>query len=316
MPFVTLRDKSQFMIRSSFLWLTFGLLLTHCSSEKSPTVPACSYKSKAQKSIKMSTSPQTVGLPFDQAKLIELLWTDVAQGECFLRQNGGIQLYKISSQNEIQSPQVFEKLKQAPSSSVEDWERNSTELGAPLLGLTTFWIYSQPTEKISRAEIMVVSQARPWHLWHEYTHYLIGLSRMNSKELNLKKIKPKEVSDALDAALIQKDNDALFKKNFQQFSALQIDYIQKAFVDEILIEATLSDLTTQAFDLLPVSLDDLADSVAHMAFYKHQYNDYYQTSVEEIQAALGHLSSEQQDIVGLHLKRLEQNKTNLESILH
>ncbi len=269
----------------------------------------------------MSTFPQKVGLPFDQKKLIELMWVRVEQSECFVRKNGNVQLFKVPSQSE--STALFSQLKPAPPAAIKNWNEHSQSLrfkrngkSSQLLGLTTLYFTSTPTEKIENTVILILPEARPWHLWHEYAHYLIGVTRTNSKSMNLKTRPREEVEIALQQMFGKKKKTKVFEKSFKSLANKQIEFLQKAYVDEILIELTLIDLTSQAFDLLPVSYEDLEDSERHIQDYFEEYLDAYHQFVSELQTLLNASASpEQQALIGLHLKRLEQDKDNLESVI-
>jgi hypothetical protein len=303
------------------LWLSLILLLAQCSSEKAPaTAPPCTYKSTPQRSLKMSTFPQKVGLPFDQKKLIDLMWVSVDQSECFVRKNGNVQLFKAPSQSK--SSTLFSHLKSAPPAAIKNWNKHieilsSKRNGKPsqLLGLTTLYFTSTPSEKIARTEILILPEARSWHLWHEYAHYLIGVSRTNSKSMNLKERPLEDVEIAL-LQIGKKKKTKDFEKYFKSLANKQIEFLQKAFVDEVLIELTLIDITSQAFDLLPVSYEDLEDAERHIQNHFEEYLVFYDRFVSDLQTLAASASLEQQALIELHLKSLEKDKDNLESNIY
>ncbi len=291
-----------------FLWI-FSAALISCSSDKAS--PPCQYQSQSQFTLQPSTVPENLGLAFEQQKLIELMWTSSAQSECFLRKNGGVRVFTISNGRST-GENTFVTLKKAPTTSEQNWNGsqdeirgNSNEPTLDLLGLTTFWFYSTPNERIVGAEILLRADGRPWHLWHEYAHVLIGELRVRSSELSLRDPKAKDVKDALDTALSQTTSDN-FQEKFTTFSELQLDYMQKAFLDEVLIERTLQDLISQSSDLLPVDQRDFQESQAVIDRFTKRYQSYLQRQEQMLKRIASVLSADQQAVVQTHLSRMQK----------
>lgn len=291
-----------------FLWI-FSAALVSCSSDKD--APACQYQSQPQFTLRQSTVPENLGLAFEQQKLIELMWTSSAQSECFLRKNGGVRVFKISS-TQTTVEDTFVTLKPAPPASQKNWNgsqeeirSNSNEPVLDLLGLTTFLFYSTPIERIVSAEILLRADGRPWHLWHEYAHVLIGQFRVKSLELSLRDPKQKDVKEALDLALSQ-TTLAEFQEKFMIFSNAQMDYMQKTFLDEVLIERTLQDLISQSSDLLPVDQRDFQESQAVIDQFTKRYQSYLQRQERILKNVATALSPDQQTVVQTHLSRMQK----------
>jgi hypothetical protein len=292
----------------------FTAALIGCSSDEDS--PACQYKSQPQFQLQPSTAPKTLGLAFDQQKLIELMWTTSAQSECFLRKNSGVRVFKISS-GQTATDETFVTLKQAPLASQKNWNgsqeeirANSSEPALDLLGLTTFLFYSTPTEKIVSAEILLRADGRPWHLWHEYAHVLIGELRVKSLELSLRNPRAKDVKDALQEALAQTTAED-FAEKFATFSKLQIDYMQKTFLDEVLIERTLQNLISQSSDLLPVDQRDFQESQAVIDRFTKRYQSYLERQHRELTNTMATLSDDQRILVQAHLGLMREQNLSL-----
>jgi hypothetical protein len=260
------------------------------------------------------------GLPFQQEPLIALMWTPTNDCECFARKNGNIRIYKVPTER-INSTLTFKKLKNAPVKSVSNWQEsvesiNRNRTGRPTLlwGLTTLFFHSLPMEKIVHTEILLREDGRPWHLWHEYIHYLIGRSRSESPQMNLHKPSPEELTVAFEKAMEQNDLE-LFNKLFQAYSDLQMEFIQQEFVDEIVIEQTLLDLVAQAKELLPVDNRDIQDSMDIVDRYEDKYRFYLMEQQHRFTQLIFNLDKNRRATVELHLRRLQQHHNNLASII-
>lgn len=313
------------------LWTPLLLTLTFCSSED-PSTPPCNYTSSPKQQLKLSTNPDTLRLPFDQQKLVALMWTPASQSECFVRKNGAIQLYKVTNARSSGRAEpkgestngTFVMLKPSPPQSMQNW-RDSEEMiqsGASsngplpeLLGLTHFKYYDVPQEKIVQTVIQVRAEGRPWHLWHEYAHYLIGVTRVQSPTANLTSLQDVDVQKALGQALNSKDNLELLQKEFQKFSDLQIDFIEKKYMDEILIESTLIELALQAPNDLPFDDTDVDDSRAVIHTFWMRYRSYVENAVDELRWETAGLGTEIQALAEHHIQRLEQHKNNLHIVI-
>ncbi|MBY0386160.1 hypothetical protein K2X05_13460 [bacterium] len=305
-----------------FRWLPqfiFILMLVSCSSKES-SQPPCQYTSTPQTVIKHSTTPERTGLPYQQEPLISLMWTPINDCECFVRKNGRIQIYKVPEEP-INKTLTFQKLKNAPAKSISNWTESVEQINSNrsghrsiLWGLTTLFFQSLPKEKIAHTEILLREDSRPWHLWHEYSHYLIGISRSESPHMNLRKPSLEELSAAFDKALQQNDSDE-FNKHFQKFSDLQMDFIQQEFVDEIVIEQTLQDLASQAKELLPVDNRDFQDSMDVVDRYNDKYRFYLMEQQQRFSQLSAELDQDRRGAIELHLRRLQQLETNLASVV-
>jgi hypothetical protein len=301
------------MLRVTTLIL-LALGLTRCSSQEDPQETSCEYQSQSQKEIKLSTTPQTMNLPFDQQKIISLLWTPTEQSECFLTKNGSVKLYKLPNQ-ENRADDTFVTLKPATSSALENWSRAENSIEATLLGLTTVSFLSVPQEKIVDTQIVVRSEGRPWHLWHEYVHFLIAQTRVAAPDLLLDSVTETEVSESLDRALAQINNPSHFQELFLEFSNLQLDYLQKAFVEEIVIESTLLELTAQAEAYLTFDQIDRSESLNVIVMFYTRYDNYLQRALHELLAKTTGINPELQTLVDQHQKRLIDHQTRLKSII-
>ncbi len=299
------------IFKSLFLGF-FSSALIGCSSDEE--TPACQYKSNPQMLLEHSRAPETLGLAFQQRKLVELMWTNSAQSECFLRKNGGVQVFKIASSQNA-NEESFVTLKPAPQASQQNWlesqnQINQDQINVTLLGLTSFKFYSTPTERIVSAEILLRADGRPWHLWHEYAHFLIGELRVQSSEMSLRNPTSGEVKKALAEFLAQPVFEK-FEEKFKIFSDLQLDYMKKEFMDEILIEKTLQDLISQAPNFLPVDRQDFLDSQEVIERFKKKYNTYFKRQENELNGLFVLLSQEQQALIQAHVVRMHQQLSQL-----
>lgn len=306
------------------VWIPLLFALTHCSSED-PAAP-CKYTSQPLKELKLSTAPDILGLPFEQQKLVALMWTPTNESECFVQKNGAVKLYKVVDQQVSSSNDTFVKLKPTPASSLKSWNESEAEIQSAainsgngplpqLLGLTHFKYYDVPQERIVSTEIMVRSEGRPWHLWHEYAHHLIGVARVQSPTAKIENRRKKDVEESLQKALAAKEDPSLLQKEFQNFSDLQIDYIEKKFVDEILIETTLIDLALQTENVLPFDQKDVEDSREVINTFWRRYKNYSQNAIDDLRWETAGMGDNVQELVELHIKRLEQHKINLQSLI-
>lgn len=248
------------------------------------------------------------------------MWTSVDDCECFVRKNGRIRIYKVSTEP-INSRLTFKKLKNAPTNSMKNWSEsvediNRNRSGRPkiLWGLTTLYFHSLPKEKIVHTEILLREDGRIWHLWHEYIHYLIGVSRSESEQMSIHKPSPEELSDALEKALQQPHLED-FNTFFQKFSDLQMEFIQQEFIDEIVIEQTLLDLVSQAEDLLPVDNRDIQDSMDIVDRYNDKYRLYLMEQQQRFLQLSADLDVDRRRSVELHLRRFQQQQSNLASVV-
>lgn len=283
-----------------FLWI-FSAALISCSSDKDS--PTCQYKSQPNFQLQQSPTPENLGLAFEQQKLIELMWTTSAQSECFLQKNGRVRVFKIPSE-QSSGTDTFVMLKPAPQASQQNWLDSQGQINGILLGLTTFKFYSVPQEKIVSAEILLRADGRPWHLWHEYAHYLIGALRVQSPTMSLRNPSSGDVRKARETALSQ-TTVAEFQAKFAIFSDLQMDYMQKTFLDEILIERTLQDLISQSSDLLPVDQRDFLESQDVIDRFAERYDSYLQRQQRELKEVAATLKADEQAIVQAHLLRMQ-----------
>lgn len=283
------------------LWILGGAL-AGCSSDKD--TPSCNYQSKPQTELQASQAPEAMGLPIQQQKLMELMWTSTTQSECFLLKNGNVRLYKVQIQSTTPED-TFVVLKPAPQNAQQNWVNSQGQLSGTLLGLTTFKFYSVPTERIVNSEILLRPDGRPWHLWHEYAHYLIGDLRVKSTTLTLRNPLPGEVRDALNTALTQTTSEE-FQRKFLIYSDLQLDYMQKAYLDEVVIEKTIQDLASQAQTLLAVSAQDFQESQDVIDRFFQKYRSYFFRHQQDLKNLLPTLTDEQQQAVLTHLNRMDE----------
>jgi hypothetical protein len=331
------------VLKSSLLWFLTTALMG-CSDDKETP---CSYQSQPKSQLQFSSAPETLGLSFPQQKLVEMMWTSPSQSECFVRRNGNVNLfrvqneqptYRVQGESSAELENSFVLLKPAPQASQETWRKSEEQLKIEeqlkceedlnckerlnseenlkvlLLGLTSFAFYSLPTERVVSAEILLRSDSRPWHLWHEYTHFLIGQFRVQATDLSLRNPVSDTVRDALNDAVSQTEPEE-FQKKFSAFSDLQLDYMQKEFLDEVLIETTLQELISQAKDLLPVDELDFEESQRVVERFKEEYNSYFERQQQVFADLQPQLSSERQDLLQKHIERLEKQRTALLTLL-
>jgi hypothetical protein len=144
---------------------------------------------------------------------------------------------------------------------------------------------------------------------------LIGVTRVNSPTASLTSLEASDVQKALAQALNAKDNSDLLQKEFQKFSDVQIDFIEKKYVDEILIESTLIDLALQAPNHLPFDATDVDDSRAVIATFWMRYSTYVENAVDELRWETAGFGDEIQALTEQHIKRLQEHKNNLKIVI-
>ena len=87
--------------------------------------------------------------------------------------------------------------------------------------------------------------------------------------------------------------------------------MQKAFLDEILIEQTLQDLISQGADFLPVDAEDFRESQSVVERFLEKYNSYVQNQERILQKLQSKLSASQQSLIQTHLARIQQQRASL-----
>lgn len=229
-------------MKTQIALLSFALVALLACSEDAPDSPPCKYEVQEHQTPALSTYAHQLNVPFDQETLIRFMNVEPTQSECFARQYAPIRIYRVPFmvQNDYTS-----FLRPAPTAALTTWRKFEASFGFNLKGLTTFRYYPGAQEKITEAFILLRDDASAWHMWHEFSHFIIGTERAKSHDHSLH-IAEKDQLEKLKSELLESTNDGdTFSEKLQKYFNDNHEYLQKRFVDEIIIEASLIYITSQ-----------------------------------------------------------------------
>jgi len=253
-----------------------SLLLASCWSDSSKsTVIPCTYKEPTQvPEYQWSTLPDQMHITVDQERLTKFMAIALSDDECYLRNEDHAVLAKMVSGREP-NPE-FAEFKEASNVMTQSWRDYSAAFQNGLMGLTTiqYGMDGSHRETIREIDLMVRDDARRWHLWHEYTHVLIGEARATSETQTLSLPGEKVLEDqTAQLKTLDPGTDEYTTRLAALVQGFR-DRIDKAYIDELLIEATLVDLTIQHRHELGLTSEDYLRTVNAMNFFMGRYEDY------------------------------------------
>jgi hypothetical protein len=298
--------------------LTVGfsaLLVFACSEKKDEKAPPCTFTIKEYSPPKLATYANTFNIPYDQEILMNFMVVDFKESECFAQQYAPVHIYKIPFDG---ADSTFVKdLTLAPETNLKTWLNFEDAYGSSLKGLTTFRFEDTADEKIIESTIMLRTDADQWHLWHEFSHFLIGTLRSSSHDHNLH-IAEETTLEKLKADLIpwSSDEDTALTK-IQSYFNTKSEYIMKRYIDEMVIEATLVYLTTQPNSPFKVSQKDLDDSLRLIDFFYFKLNFILLDTQNEIEAIkLQHSATKAQlDLLDMYEQKMKQQRVEMDRIV-
>jgi hypothetical protein len=260
--------------------LSLALTLTSCWNGSDDGVAvgpqACPFEKPLYvPEYKLSPYPDTMNTGLNQEKLVYFMSLATSEAPCYLATTDGISVSQVPSDNGEINPE-FAALPVASGQVVQNWRVYSEGFKNNLMGLTTMRISGRGAdEKISTMSIAVRSDARRWHLWHEYTHALIGQARAANKNQNLSI--PSEGAlrkKFTDLVALDRDSEE-YATGLQELVQAYRDWLDKSYIDEMLIESTLIDLTRQFPAVLEMTGEDYARSVNAIDFFMQRYDRAY-----------------------------------------
>ncbi len=290
----------------------FALFLIQCSSQEE--TPPCTYTSTPLVTLKESELPALMQLPLDQQKLIALMWVPEEQCSCYLNKNGAVKAYKIEDSNFQGAPDTFPHLARPSASGLKEWQESQVDVGDHLLGLTVLGYRQQKQESIVYTRVYVRSDGPMWSLWHEYTHFLIGQWRASSPDVVIQRVRHEDLEATRQAALALDTNSEDYIQRWLSYFDLEIQFIQKNFGDEILIEALLLDYAHQAGGTLKISESETLNASYLINDFYTDFLRYKAVSVTRMQLLKNTSSEDLKTQIDKQIARIDEFETTLKKI--
>ncbi|MCC6138156.1 MAG: hypothetical protein IT287_05960 [Bdellovibrionaceae bacterium] len=304
------------------LWLwalaaPFILSVVSCTAEQ-PNATAksepCDFKVAEHTTPKFATYANELSIPYDQEKLVQFMWVDLNQSECFAKQYAPVKIYRVPFP---QDNGVFSTLPEAPKDVIKTWTSFEQSSGNALKGLTTFTFESGKNEKIVKSFMLVRADASSWHLWHEFSHFIIGTKRADHHDQNLMIAEQKFLDKAKNDILEFNSNESVYSKKLQTFFNSNYEFITKRFIDEIIIEATLVHLTHQSGATPEITSLDIQSAVNMIQFFAFQMNFQIVETINTIGMLRDHpLTKAQTDLLDMYEDRLNFQRQTINKVLN
>lgn len=288
-----------------------------CTAEQ-PNVtassPPCDFIIAEHETPKLATYANELNIPYDQEKLVKFMWVDLAQSECYAKQFAPVKIYRVPYTDESGE---FATLPEAPQTVIKSWESFEVASGNSLKGLTTFNFESGKNEKIVQSYMLVRADATAWHLWHEFSHFIIGAERAGHHDQNL------QIAEQafLDSAKKELNNftadETIYSQKLQNYFNNNHEYITKRFLDEITIEATLIFLTRQNSGTPKVHDRDVRNALDLIMFFSLQMGFHIidtTTTIQQIKSQHA-LSQAQLDLLNMYEERLKAQKSIVDRMI-
>lgn len=271
----------------------------------------CDFKVTPHNSPKFATYADDLRIPYKQDKLVDFMWAD--QSECYARQFAPINIYRVPY---TENSGVFNNLREAPAKSIESWRSFEVASGNMLMGLTTFRFEPGANERIIESTILLRTDATKWHMWHEFSHFIIGTDRASSHDHSL------QIADAMTLETLKKsidtfstDEDAYSQKLQTYFNANH-EYLMKRYLDEIVIEASLIFLVQQQGSTPGASEREMQSSLHLIQFFQTQLNQHIDVTLHSInELKKNPLSKAQLDLLDMYQQRLHHQRDTVERIV-
>lgn len=320
-------------MKSRFFPLILLSLSLFACSEETPTVaPLCKLETPEVQLVE-SDIPKEFEYEMNQQSLAQLMKLELESLQCFASHQQRLQIYQSKTpvparktlappknDQERQSVDYFHQLPAPPPHLQNTWNIQSQNVPGTLKGLTTTDLYIINNHfSLNWAAITLRKDSRPWHLWHEYMHYLIRLKQLNANtfkkipsETELKEL-AKQLSD-LSTQLPNREQEfvAVLHKFMEKKSIHQRNFL----IEELVIEATLIDLISINPDLIEFNYADIHESKNYI--YQYADNYFFETGKIlhslSVVASQNNISEPLQNIVLGYSQDLEQRRTAINSL--
>ncbi|MBY0313989.1 MAG: hypothetical protein K2Q26_00590 [Bdellovibrionales bacterium] len=171
---------------------------------------------------------------------------------CFVKLQDNVTLEKIP-RAQTSTNNEFSRLSVATADRQNYW--NQKERGGPLMGLTIFsFVETDRAQELKHTAILVTDTVRPWHLWHEFSHHLVGKSRLSQPHRRFTAPTPKQLGEAREnlervSRQVLASSDSTRMEEFSGQIKAYVDLVFRDldfnYVHEIVIELTLTELALQ-----------------------------------------------------------------------
>lgn len=252
-----------------FIFISLYLLASGCSQKNEAPSTPCKFTVQQHQDPKFSTDPNTFHIPHNQKALVDMMWVSTADCECYAKQFGPVHVYKVPYNDGLHKSFVapFPPVTEAAYKTWHEFENTSD---STLRGLTTFRFENKTDEKILNANIMLREDSGPWHLWHEFSHFIIGVNRASSHTDNLL-IAQETTVESLRQKMLEFDPiEDRYLATMQDFFNTYNEYLLKRYLDEIVIEASLIHLTSQRETTPQVTVNDFTESLRVIEFFYYK----------------------------------------------
>lgn len=304
----------RFTVWLSLIPLAFSLFA--CSVEQSATAKnePCDFTVASHTTPKFATYANDLSIPYNQEKLVQFMWVDLEQSECFAKQYAPVKIYRIPYE---QDSGVFNALPAAPQDVLKTWTSFEQASGNTLKGLTTFSFQMGKEEKIINSFLLVRADASPWHLWHEFSHFIIGTERASHHDQNLMIAEQAFLDKTKEELLKFSSDETAYSKKLQTFFNNNHEFITKRFIDEIIIEATLVHLTLQTGSTPKISALDIQNAVNMIQFFAFQMNFKIVDGINTITSLRTNpLTKAQIDLLDMYEERLKFQRQTINKVLN
>lgn len=294
-----------------------SFVFSACTAEQ-PNTPQsipCDYTVADHAAPQFATYAHEMNIPYNQERLVQFMWVDLDQSECFAKQFAPVKIYRVPF---IQDNGVFQKLPEAPTKAINSWKHFEASSGSALKGLTTFSFESGTNEKIIESFMLVRADASQWHLWHEFSHFIIGTERANHHDHNLQIAEKSHLYTLQSQLLNPPTNEQEYSQQLQSFFNTNHEYIIKRFLDEMVIESTLIFLALQNAGTPEITDNDIQNSINMILFFSMQFASHTTDNLNTIAQIRSQqpLTSAQKELVDMAENRILLQKVNIDRMIH
>jgi hypothetical protein len=293
--------KPLFLLLSLAIVSTTGCSKDHSSSPAAADPPPdCKYTLPENlPSLAATDGPELLGAPFEQEKLTTLMSLNADQDTCFIRYQGKVQIFKISESFAAMSvgaqnseDPLFESLAPAPEELIPDWKALEDRFHLPLMGVTFIRFFDQPERReIVDARIVMNTHARPWHMWHEFGHFLIAQTRYRHIEQHLAAPNMEDINAAKKDlySTLETPNEVAQLTAFTHLVDVYERFDQRLYLEEIAIELALLHYALQFAKTTEnerIALQDPQESFRTVDFFFGTHVNWYKEFFREFRAPI------------------------------
>lgn len=240
-------------MRSRYCFFFFSLILAGCVKSANSSSPSCSLSQTLEPlNLTASLIPEATDVELDQKTLIQLMTYTQNDSTCFVKLQDNVTLEKIP-RAESSIDNEFSRLSVATADRQSFWKQK--ESGGPLMGLTIFsFVENDRVQELKHTAILVTDTVRPWHLWHEFSHHLVGKARLSQSRRRFTAPSPQQLRQAREKlerasrqGLVSPDSvpGAELSEQLKAYIDLVFRDLDFNYVHEIVIELTLTELALQ-----------------------------------------------------------------------